>query len=61
MASWAWIGLTKLGKGSGVTLGQLFNVETEEPERNVPFNHCARVRALFTTKGHGISVGFYCA
>lgn len=41
------IGLINLGKstgekGSGVTLGQSFNVETEESGRSVPLNHNAR-------------------
>lgn len=34
----------KLGRSAvGRTLGQLFKVKTEEPERRVLLNHCARV------------------
>lgn len=45
----------------GRTLGQLFKVKTEEPERSVLLNHCARVRAGVTTKVFSVSVGFCAA
>lgn len=45
----------------GRTLGQLFKVKTEEPERSVLLNHRARVRAGVTTKVFSVSVGFCAA